>query len=389
MRVSTRSIGAAILALMVAALFVGVVPALSLAASLAAPAAPAQITGGAPDDDDRDLGVVGLEIADRPYCSGTLVAPRVVVTAAHCVIGQVPSRVFVGTQPGVDGETVAVVGIRVEPSFDVPTLRGDVATLVLERAIDAPSWPILPAEDAAALAGGALRLVGFGRTSADDTAPARKRVGAASVGSVLATSFEFAPSPSQTCAGDSGGPAFLTVGGVEYLAGVTSSGDARCMVHATDVRPDAYRDSLIAPALRAAEDGADEPGGCAAAPGRGGRTGSPIMVLLLGLAAKLAGAARRHRHFDSHMRMVILLVRREDVFMPASPVNDDLQGDLKCSSMHVLWRSWRCTRSAARRRRVLRLPIRRRPSSPPPSRAAGPCRGSSPGRSTRVPMASR
>lgn len=281
----TRSTGAWVSSLAVAA---GV--AIAAPPPAGADVQPAQITNGALDNDDRDLGVVGLETNVLPYCSGTLIAPRVVLTAAHCVVDHPPTRVFVGTQPGVDGMTVAVVDVRVEPSFDRASLRGDVAALRLDRPIDAASWPVLPAEDAAALDGGELRLVGFGRTSAADTALPRKRTGAASIASVAAASFEFAPSPSQTCAGDSGGPAFLTVGGVEYLAGVTSSGDAQCQIHAIDVRPDAYRASLIDPALRAAEDGGDDPGGCAAA--QPDRSGSPV-VLVLAVAAGLAYRRRR------------------------------------------------------------------------------------------------
>jgi MYXO-CTERM domain-containing protein len=289
----------------------GLVAGLLPATSAAAPAGPAQVTRSVPDDDDRDLGVVALEVEGRPYCSGTLIAPRVVLTAAHCVVDQPPIRVFAGSQPGDGGTTAGVVEVRIEPSFDRPSLRGDVATLVLDDAVDAPSWPILAAEDAAALAGGTLRLVGFGKASADDTAPLRKRMGTASVATVDATSFGFTPSPSQTCMGDSGGPAFATVGGVEYLAGVTSSGDVQCLLHATDVRADAYRDTLIAPSLHAAEDSAEAAGGCAVA-GRPGPAPPAGALLLLALAARVVRSrrARNRRPHGAHRRRPARRLRR-------------------------------------------------------------------------------
>jgi hypothetical protein len=67
------------------------------------------------------------------------------------------------------------------------------------------------------------------------------------------------PSPSQPCDGDSGGPAFATIGGVEVVVGVTSSGDAQCSQGGHDTRVDAYT-SFLSPWLRATAEGAAGPG---------------------------------------------------------------------------------------------------------------------------------
>src|SRR5262249_30740045 len=66
--------------------------------------------------------------------------------------------------------------------------------------------------------------------------------------------------PSQTCEGDSGGPAFATVGGIETVVGTTSSGDALCTMQARDMRVDAYVSAFIAPYLSATAEGAAGPG---------------------------------------------------------------------------------------------------------------------------------
>lgn len=52
----------------------------------------------------------------------------------------------------------------------------------------------------------------------------------------------YVSAPAQTCLSDSGGPGFITLDGVEYLAGVTSRGDAECAEFGVDTRVDVYAD---------------------------------------------------------------------------------------------------------------------------------------------------
>jgi len=51
--------------------------------------------------------------------------------------------------------------------------------------------------------------------------------------------------PSMTCSGDSGGPVFLTVEGLEVLIGVTSRGDPACADHGVGIRVDALPPDLF------------------------------------------------------------------------------------------------------------------------------------------------
>ena len=212
-----------------------------------------QITMGTPDSGDP--AVVAVMQHGGVFCSGTLIAPRVVLTAAHCIAGA--DGVALGERP-----VQSVRGIldrRIHPQFDLPTLSNDVGLLLLDQPVDAPAAPLLGAMDAS-FVGRAIRLVGYGELVGGMPELAQKRQGAAVIGSVGADTFSFAPSPSQTCAGDSGGPAFLTVDGTEFLAGVTSHGDARCAVLATDARVDRaagfIRSYLLATAERSASVGA-------------------------------------------------------------------------------------------------------------------------------------
>ena len=234
----------------------------------------AAITNGAPTD--GDVGVAALLRGDTLVCTATLVAPRVLLTAAHCLPdGPAPDAYF-GSAPSAGGTRVAIIAHQRHPAYDATLLTHDVALALLGQPSPAgASAAALPAAplDAGAV-GLALRLVGFGRTDAADTSAPHKRVGTAMLASLTPTTFDFAPTPSQTCEGDSGGPAFATVGGVEAIVGVTSSGDPGCTAMAHDQRVDAYTAAFIAPFLAATADGAADAGArcwyaenCAAAAG--------------------------------------------------------------------------------------------------------------------------
>lgn len=241
------------------------------------------ITNAAPTDGWP--AVVALVRADGvPFCSGTIVDPRHVLTAAHCLADPEGIEVFAGADPDGEGARRAVTAIRIHPDYDPYRYAADLALLELDEPLD--DWlPPTILEDPRALVGAHVRVVGFGLPAGDDLEADRdKREGLALVTSIDAEEIELAPDPSQPCRGDSGGPVFVETEDGPLLVGVVSSGDPACATRARAIRADAHGaflgDLLVDESATAA---------CAAAPG------SPRATLSALLAAAVAALMARPR----------------------------------------------------------------------------------------------
>lgn len=197
----------------------------------------------------------------RVICTGTLIAPRVVLTAGHCIgtFGdRSPYEIYIG--PAVDGSAQSygiVVDAVAHPLF-ASTPDHDLGLLLL--ADEAPVAPVaLPASalDDSAI-GLPARAVGYGSTAAGTEPDGIKRDGLMQISELGPARFRADADPAVSCSGDSGGPVFVDLGAGEELVGVASRGDFFCGNYADNARVDVALDDFILPTL---EDWADAPAG--------------------------------------------------------------------------------------------------------------------------------
>ncbi len=201
--------------------------------------------GGVSDTIASHAAVVYISLG-QGFCSGTLIAPRVVLTAAHCLENVAVGSIQVGFGHDSSAMTYWTGASQAlpHPSYDPYATVNDIALIRLDA--DAPAGtrpvPTLPASLAlkSASAGTELVFSGFGDTETGSYGIKLKAPGTVGLvceglascsyrsGSVVNRAFGYSQTRGGPCSGDSGGPAFVTLGGVEYVAGVTSYGDQAC-----------------------------------------------------------------------------------------------------------------------------------------------------------------
>jgi hypothetical protein len=204
-------------------------------------ASPAQsIIGGNPSG-ATDYPATGMLITELDGgsivdCTATLIAPDVVLTAAHCVPTPYTGR---GLAFSLDpdardgyGDLVPVIVAHAHPDYHPDrtdtvdlTNAADIAVLILET----PITSVMPEQidgvlDYANVRGGMeLEVVGYGVTKFNSSDPSGvKEQGVVTVDRTEAFELDTSNAGPQPCYGDSGGPLFTTGDAPRRMVGVVS-----------------------------------------------------------------------------------------------------------------------------------------------------------------------
>ena len=217
------------------------------------------ITYGVPDGNGHPE--VGALLAQHAFsdgtweeCTGTLIAPRVFLTAEHCDEGV--SRVAVTFDSTYDAATGTTYWgtWHGNPSYNkAQSDPQDVAVVVLDKAVKGITPARLPAAGSLSGLDGSAQFtsVGYG-AQAVTNGPGGKTfhyadvryVASGTLNSLTPTWLRVSQNPATgnggTCYGDSGGPNFLGAGAGEtnIVAGTTITGDTPCRSTNVDYRLD-------------------------------------------------------------------------------------------------------------------------------------------------------
>ena len=249
---------------MVALTTAGIIWACAVSAAAAAPGplAHASVVGGHPAsiaEFPSAAYIAGGRGREATFCTGAVVAPRVVLTAGHCVenidsLEQFRIADFHVTTGVADvrhppsASVSRVTAALAYPGFDPSNLLGDAGLLVLARPVAAPPISLAsPASPAPLETGTPLAIPGWGFTDPDGNPPKVLQTGEIAAQSTLycrrhsknivahySTSLQICgvDLPDEevaNCYGDSGGPAVARrPDGTQVEVGIVSTGGAFC-----------------------------------------------------------------------------------------------------------------------------------------------------------------
>jgi len=216
------------------------------------PARAGAIVGGvAVPGSEADAVVLVLYMSGSGICSGTLIEPDVVLTAASCLPDLLASNYTVlgGGAPLSSSPlfTIPALAVHRHPDYDPQTAAHNVGVIELGSAAPVTPLPWLATDQGFYEPGLTVLFLGYGVTdAATQSGSGVRRGGSAPITEKGPDLFLIDATLGQSpCSGDTGGPALtddLVTGNVAI--GITSFGDQDCLQFAAFTRTDTNADFI-------------------------------------------------------------------------------------------------------------------------------------------------